>query len=153
MEIRKLESAPRRALLCVAVLAFVLSTCTPEVTDDPIPFIAFAPIHINLNLPEYQALKTAGFVYVDGGVRGILVYRQTTTDYKAYERNCSFQPNEACATVEMHSSTLYMTDPCCNSTFNVSSGEPQGGPAWRPLRQYNTILSGTELTITDDIIN
>jgi hypothetical protein len=134
------------------LLILVLNACTPEMTDDPIPYFPFTPIAINLNLPEYQALKTSGFVYVDGGVRGIIIYRANATTYIAYERNCSFQPNEACATIEMHVSNLYMYDPCCNSTFDVLTGEPEGGPAWRPLRQYETILSGTELTITDDIV-
>jgi hypothetical protein len=138
----------------IAVLFFVISSsCKSEMTDDPIPFIPFSAITINLNLPEYQGLRTSGFVYIDGGVRGILLYKASTSSYIAYERNCSYQPNEACATVEMHASTLYMVDPCCGSSFALATGEPAGGPAWRPLRKYETILSGTELTITDTIIN
>lgn len=71
----------------------------------------------------------------------------------AYERNCSFRPNEACATVDAHSSGLFMIDSCCNSNFSFTDGSPTGGPAWRPLNRYRTQLSGITLTITDEVIN
>ncbi|MCK6616983.1 MAG: hypothetical protein L6Q51_05005 [Cyclobacteriaceae bacterium] len=90
--------------------------------------------------------------YFNGGVRGIIVHRVNASTYRAFERNCSFQPNEACATVGVHVSTLFMEDSCCGSTFNFN-GDPTGGPAWRPLRQYQTILSGNELTITDEVVD
>jgi nitrite reductase/ring-hydroxylating ferredoxin subunit len=138
----------------IALLSgFTISlSCSQEPTDDPIPFVPFSPITINTNLPEYQSLRNLGFVYLDGGVRGILLHK-SGSEYIAYERNCSFQPNDACATVEMHSSNLYILDPCCNSTFSLSSGDPAGGPAFRPLRKYETIASGSEVTITDLILN
>lgn len=144
------------------IFFFILSTCalvsqnscTPELTDDPIPFRPFNVFTINLTLPEYQSLRTdGGWKYLDGGVRGIILYRQNPSTYHAYERNCSFQPNNACATVNVHTSNLYMEDPCCNSSFNLSTGTPTGGPAWRPLNEYETILDGSNLTITDNIIN
>lgn len=136
----------------LSILPILLFSCGSDMTDDPIPFLPFSPITLNLNLPEYQGLKTNGFVYVNGGVRGILVYKAGASAYIAYERNCSYRPNEACATVEMHNSNLYMIDPCCNSSFELSTGDPAGGPAWRPLRRYETLLNGSELTITDTII-
>jgi nitrite reductase/ring-hydroxylating ferredoxin subunit len=139
--------------LTASVLFFtlLLDGCSSEMSDDPIPYVPFTPIVLNLSLPSYTSLQTSGFIYVDGGVRGILIYKNGSS-YIAYERNCSFQPNDACATVDMHSSTLYMEDPCCNSTFTPSTGQPASGPAWRPLRKYATSLSGNELTITDEIV-
>ncbi len=130
-----------------------ISSCAPELVDDPIPYVPFSPIHINLNLPEYAILRSdRGSMLIDGGVRGIILYRENLNTYMAYEANCSFRPNEACATVEIHSSTLYMIDHCCGSTFDFSTGLPTGGPAWRPLRKYQTILSASQLTITDEFI-
>ena len=85
-----------------------------------------------------------------GGVRGIIVYRTNSTSYNAFERNCSYHPNDACATVNVHNSGLYMTDPCCASTFDFLDGNPSGGIAWRPLRRYRTQLNGLTLSITDE---
>ncbi|MFN3839525.1 MAG: hypothetical protein ACK4RF_02360 [Cyclobacteriaceae bacterium] len=136
-----------------AVLAAVLACCSPDLSDDPIPPATFADIFINLSLPENLSLNTDGASkYFNGGVRGIIVYRVNSSTYRAFERNCSYQPNNACATVGVHVSTLFMEDSCCGSTFNFQ-GDPTGGPAWRPLRQYHTILNGNELTVTDEVVN
>lgn len=139
-------------LVILALLISILS-CSQEPVDDPIPAVPFSPIIIDINLPEYQPLRNLGYVYVDGGVRGIILHRIDANRYVSYERNCSYRPNEACATVEVHASNLYMADPCCGSTFSLADGSPTGGPAWRPLRQYETILSGSRITITDEIVN
>ena len=136
----------------IAVL-FLLMACEPDLSDDPIPYTPFTEIIINLSFPEYTSLRTdGGYKEINGGVRGIIIYRVNATSYNAFERNCSFHPNEACATVNVHTSGLYMTDPCCSSTFNFSDGNPSGGVAWRPLRRYRTQLTGTTLSITDEII-
>lgn len=129
--------------------------CTPDLADDPIPMVSFVDVVINLSLPEYLSLQTNGGhkELSTGGVRGIIVYRVNSSSYVAYERNCSYHPNEACATVNVHSSGLFMIDPCCSSNFSFTDGTPTGGPAWRPLQRYRTQLSGTTLTISDEIID
>jgi hypothetical protein len=144
--------------LLISVLAGY-SSCSPQLTDAAIPFQAFGEVHLNLNLPEYQSLRTdGGWKYLDKvsgmtvGVRGIILYRLNATTYIAYERNCSFHPNDACATVEVHSSNLYMLDACCGSSFSLATGSPTGGAAWRPLRKYETLLTSSDLTITDEIV-
>lgn len=127
--------------------------CTPVLSDDDIPWQPFDVIHINLNLPEFIRLKMDGnYQYIGGGVRGLILYRKNASNYITYERNCSFQPNSACATVDVHVSTLYMLCPCCSSTFDLTTGLPTGGQAWRPLRRYETSLNGSELIITDRIV-
>ena len=135
------------------IFIFHFSSCKPDLGDDQIPIVPFADITIQLNLPQYVKLATDGgsLELYDGGVRGIILYRQNSSTYLAFEKNCSYHPNDACATVGVHSSTLYMFDACCGSTFRFPDGEPTGGIAWRPLRQYATYLSGSTLTITSDI--
>jgi len=129
--------------------------CTRDLSDDPIPIIPFVDVVINLNLPEYLSLRTDGGnkELSTGGVRGLIIYRVSATSYIAYERNCSYHPNEACATVNVHSSGFFMIDPCCSSNFSFTDGTPTGGPAWRPLQRYRTQLNGTTLIISDEIIN
>jgi nitrite reductase/ring-hydroxylating ferredoxin subunit len=135
-------------------LLIVASACARDLSDDPVPFIPFVDIVINLTLPQYIGIRTdGGHVEIDGGVRGIILYRASSTTYIAYERNCSFRPNEACATVNVHNSGLFMIDPCCNSSFNFSDGYPTGGPATRPLVRYRTQLSGLILTVSSEVIN
>jgi hypothetical protein len=132
-------------LLCLA------AACSPDLSDDPIPVTSFPDIVINTTLPEYNSLLTHGYQNINGGgVRGIILYRLNSAVYYAYERNCSFQPNDACATVDVDVSGLYMKDTCCGSTFDFS-GNPTSGPAFRPLRRYATSVAGSIVTITDEI--
>ena len=142
----------RRTSLYLLLLFSV--ACSSDLSDDPIPVASFADIVIDISFPSYVNLRTTGgFANVSGGVRGIIVYRSTGNSFLAYERNCSFHPNEACATVNVHSSGLYMTDSCCGSDFSFQDGSPTGGQAWRPLRRYRTQFSGSTLTISDEALN
>jgi Rieske Fe-S protein len=130
------------------------SSCSPDLSDDQIPYQPFPDIVLNLNLPDNIALKSKGISKeIDGGVRGIIVYCQDLGVYYAYERNCSYHPNEACATVNIDNSKLFMFDPCCGSTFDFATGNPTGGIAWRPLVQYKTAFNGVDLIISDEVIN
>lgn len=146
-----------RSLVNVLSLLLIIEviSCKSDLTDDPIPFVPFAEFQANLIAPEYQSLAVnGGSREINSiGVRGVIVYRVDATTYLAFERNCSYHPNDACATVNIHSSSLYMVDPCCNSSFSFTDGSPTGGVAWRPLRIYATSLSGTTLTITSEIVN
>jgi len=152
MSIRSLECrATRRRWIFVFVV--IVLGCSPDLSDNPIPYQAFPDIILNLNLPENIGLKTKGNAReINGGVRGIIVYCQDAGVYYAYERNCSYRPNEACATVNIDASKLYMIDPCCGSTFNFSTGQPLGGVAWRPLQMYQADYDGFNLVITDNVI-
>ena len=137
------------------LLILLLPSCRQDLSDDPIPEGFFSDIILNLNFPEFIALRSDGGIFSipDKGVRGILVYRLSATEYLAYERNCSFQPNDACATVEAHVSNLFMIDSCCGTSFGFEDGIPTGGPGWRPLRRYQTFLNGTDLTIISESAN
>jgi len=123
--------------------------------DDPIPLTTFNDVVVNLAFPEYSALRVDGGLklFNNIGVRGVIVYRVNATTFHAYERNCSYHPNEAGSTVDIHSSNLFLQDFSCGSTFNLTEGQPTGGPAWRPLRQYHTDVTANVLTITSDVIN
>jgi hypothetical protein len=140
----------QRGVSFISILFLTLS-CNPDLVDDPIPHGNFPDIIITLS--NYPSLiSDGGYILInDGGVRGIILYRKNISMYLAFERNCTFQPGDACATVDIHSSTLFMQDTCCGSSFNFD-GIPTGGPAWRPLLQYQTSLSGNTLTITDNVI-
>lgn len=137
------------SMLCIAF------SCNSDLQDDAIPVTPFNDIQLNLSLPDYSALlSTGGYKAIStGGTRGIILYRINSSSVLAFERNCSYQPLNACATVDVHSSGLYMNDACCGSSFRWDDGTPTGGPAWRPLIQYATNFNGSQLTITDQVVN
>ena len=142
-------------ILTVAFLTglFTILGCSNEFIDGEIPPASFDDIFINLDLPQYNDLTIdGGYILLNQGVRGIILYRVNASQYNAFERNCSYEPNAACATVEVHSSGLFLDDPCCGSSFSLQDGAPTGGPARVSLRRYNIIRNGRNLTITDEPI-
>jgi nitrite reductase/ring-hydroxylating ferredoxin subunit len=113
---------------------------------------AFPTINVNLNYPQFQKLKLdRGFVYLDGGLKGLILYRASENSYLAFDRACPHNPNGEVVQVDL--SSLFMIDHACHSSFNFSDGQPTGGPAQRPLVQYRVDQEGTVLKISDEIIN
>ena len=98
------------------------------------------PSFVNLN-------PIGGWVYITGGVRGILIYRKSSSEFMAYDRNCTYQPNDACATIYVDATNIMATDTCCNSKFSMYDGSVLNGPAGLPLKQYHTAFDGNVLHI------
>ena len=134
-------------------LAFALffagfAACNEEMPEQPIPQV-FVEETINLNNFEYNALNTiGGYAYLEGGVRGIILYRQSPDVYRAFERNCPYQPLDECALVSVDESTFFMVDSCCGSTFDFD-GFPTGGPARFPMLEYQVVVNQNFLTVTN----
>lgn len=142
------------AIIGIFLLTGLSSCGNDEYRGEPIPYATFAPISINVSLPEYRELNNKGWIYLNqGGVRGLIVHKTNTGEYVVFDRNCSYQPSSAGATVEVTSNNLAMTDPTCGSYFNFPGGTPSGGPAINPLRIYVSNLEGSVLTITDEPLN
>lgn len=129
----------------------LLGSCKSGAPEPAIPYI-FVYEEINLNDINYQSLKQPnGYAYLQqAGVRGILLISDGNNNYKAFDRACPYHPQDECAQVNMHSSGFYMEDSCCDSTFGTDYGNPIGGPAQRPLRQYSTFLNDNYLIISSE---
>ncbi|UYZ62515.1 Rieske (2Fe-2S) protein [Hymenobacter weizhouensis] len=142
-------SLPDSARLVFIAACAVLAACSSS-SPDPNPQIPLAAVNeiVNLTNQQNSALRfDNGAIYVKGGVRGIIVVRQNASSFLAFERNCPYQPLDTCARIKIDP-FLRLYDPCCQSQFSLQ-GQVQAGPATRPLRQYNTSLSGNLLTITN----
>ena len=140
------------------VLCALLGVAACGAKNDNQPLIPYAPVNLSLVLTnqEYVNLRANnGAVTLpvqgpagNGGVKGVIVVRQNANTYLAFERNCPYRPYDACATVALDRSRLFMRDSCCNSQFDLQ-GQITGGPAPRPLKQYSTSLQGNILNITN----
>ena len=128
-------------------------------SSDPNPGLPYAPVNLSLELTnqQYAPLRADnGYVVLPvsgpagiGGVKGVIIVRQNAGTYLAFERNCPYQPYDACALVEPDpNSPFSFIDKCCGSQFNLQ-GQVTGGPAARPLLQYRVGLQGTQLTVTN----
>jgi hypothetical protein len=139
-----------RTVTLMAVLAApaVLAACSNSNDAQPqIPLAAVNELVVLTDQKNSNLRFDNGAVYINGGVKGIIVVRQNASSYLAFERNCPYQPLDTCARVKIDP-FVRLLDPCCKSQFSFQ-GQVQGGPATRNLRQYNTALSGNLLTITN----
>jgi hypothetical protein len=136
----------------------MLSCGSDDRVDDPIPFESFPNIVFSINLPSYSALQVDGghtvissFNGEYAGIRGIIIYRENATTFRAFEQTCSFQPYESTSNVQPFAT--YMQCSGCASNFSYEGNPIGNGPAWRPLGQYAISISGSTVTITDEVIN
>lgn len=105
-------------------------------------------IYLYTNNPSFVDVSVVGgWVYITGGVRGILLYRKSNTEFMAYDRNCTYQSSQPCATVVVDATNIAATDTCCNSRFSIYDGSVYQGPASLPLKAYNTTFDGNVLHI------
>lgn len=105
-------------------------------------------IYLYTNNPSFVNLNgVGGWVYITGGVRGILVYRKSPSEFMAYDRNCTYQSSDACATVVVDATNILATDTCCHSKFSMYDGSVTQAPAGLPLKAYNTTFDGNVLHI------
>lgn len=126
--------------------AVLLIRCGNDNYLDPIPYV-LVDTTINLSNIEYNALRIdRGYVEIQGGWKGIIIYREDATTYKAFEKASPHRVDEACAEVIVDPDGLFMRELCDNSIFDFD-GIPIGGLAQIPLRQYVTQLDGNYLHI------
>ena len=124
----------------------LFSACEGDNWQDPIPYVAVDTV-INLNNQQYRALQLdRGYVEILGGYRGIIIYRENATTYRAFEKASPHRVDEACAEVFVDLSGLFLREGCDNSIYDFE-GYPSGGVAQFPLRRYNTRLEGNLLYI------
>lgn len=132
----------------IRILAFIcllFFSCQKE--EDYIQDV-IVNIDLNLSLPQFSELQTVGnHVFINGGVKGIIVYHQAFDLYKTYDRSCTHQPSLNCAKIDSVNSSIGICS-CCDSKFLLGqNGQAIDGPALLPLKQYPNNLSGNFLHI------
>jgi hypothetical protein len=85
---------------------------------------------------------------INGGVNGIVLYRESDLEFFAYDRTCTMFPEHDEAVVEKPTFFGVFECPECKSTFLLMNGaEPNSGPARYPLVQYSATVQGDVLHI------
>ncbi|HEX8514665.1 MAG TPA: hypothetical protein VF868_00595 [Bacteroidia bacterium] len=136
-----------RTLIYILLTVAVITGCKKENNNSNIENTP-VDIYLYANNPSFVNLSVVGgWVYITGGVRGILVYRKSNSEFMAYDRNCTYQPNEPCATVVVDVSNIEAVDTCCHSRFSIYDGSVFQGPAAAPLKSYSTTYNGSVLHI------
>jgi len=129
------------------LLILVLFGCAKDNTNQ----VPYAPVNIqvNINNPQYIDLNhPGGWVYMSGGVKGLILFRKDESTINAFDRLSPY-PSENGCTVKVDSSEVFALDTCTSSKWLLFDGSPNSGPAKRGLIQYSTTLNGSILTISN----
>lgn len=132
-------------IFLILFLILFLQGCRKNKTN-PVPNIPF-DLNIDIGLPGYNALNgVGGWCFVNGGSRGIIVYRKTIDEFVAFDRHAPSDPNGTCS-VPLYPSPnnfLELIDSCNNSSFSLYDGTPISNSEFG-LRQYMTAFDGNSL--------
>jgi len=88
-----------------------------------------------------------GWTYVNGGSRGIIIYRVSNDQFNAYDRHCTYDSSNSCALVSVDVTNINGLDDCCGSKFLLTDGSITNGPANLPLKKYQTNFDGQVLRV------
>jgi hypothetical protein len=142
-----------RYLVIAGLLALSLSCKKKQkatsVAEHPVPSI---PVQITVypNDPLYFKIQSiGGWMYLDGGVNGLVVYRKSTEEFVALDRTSTALPDKPAARVLVQSDNFTLKDTISGSTWRIFDGTVTKGPAEWALRMYGTSYNGNSLRITN----
>jgi len=134
--------------LLFTIVLFAFASCERR-NGSGIPYV---PVNYQLTVsnPEFSPLLAiGGWVYIGGGSKGIIVYRFSPDEFRAYDRHCTYLVDDNCR-VSMDNTDIFAVDnTCCSSKFLIIDGAPTEGPAAIGLQQYNTSFDGNSLRINN----
>ena len=108
----------------------------------------YVNFQIDPNSTMYLGLNmVGGWIYVTGGVSGIILYRESQDVFKAYDRACPYDYDVVGFLVEVEPSGLTMIDSLCNSRYIITDGSVLSGPSNRGLKSYHTSYDGRLLYV------
>jgi hypothetical protein len=136
----------RKVIFLVALLAIGTGcgkeNSQPQIPDVPVNFV------IDPNSTEYLGINhIGGSIYLNGGYRGILVYRLSLTEFMAFERACPYDFTLPAARIEVDTSLITCYCPACISKYILTDGTPYAGPSRYALKQYATTYDGALLYV------
>ena len=133
-----------KKILIPGVLLFLAIACKSDYFD-VIPNVYF---NVYLSANEVLSIGTGSVITKDGGgVKGLIIYKLSETEFQAFDRLCTNYPLDTAAVV-IDKVSMTATCPKCKSVFQINLyGQVNKGPAKYALKQYQTALVGGRLDI------
>lgn len=137
----------KRPIVISFLLFLILLTSCKKTDDQGIPNV-YVNFQINPNSTEYLELNLiGGFVYVTGGVKGLIIYREDMENFMCYDRACPYDYDVNGSIITVDTSGLILVDTLCGSKYLITDGSVVNGPTSRSLKQYRTYFNGEMLHI------
>lgn len=132
--------------ISVVIFLFLTIIGCKKDANNVVPNV-YVDIYLSHSDPAFSPINApGGWIYLSGGVKGIVVYRKSQTEFMAYDRECTYKVSEG-NQVAVDNSNLIAVDSKCGSKFLLTDGSVNTGPASVPLKHYQTADDGTQLHI------
>lgn len=147
----KIDKFSKRFLLITLVFAGIfVSSCGDQKNCARIE-TGFVNISIYPDGTEYQNLNTVGgweYITAEDPSMGILVYRTSLYEFKAYERTSPYDQDNPDARIYVDEETeMLAIDSVNDCRYLLLDGYPFDGPGSCPLTEYSTSYNGLTLRI------
>lgn len=145
----------KRYYIIIGVILSFLGFCgCQEYPDNPNRPLVYINFSIEPNSLRYQELNVvSGYMYLtsEEPSRGIIVYRMTQDEFKAYDRMPPNNPNACCDNsgncTRLIVDSPFVVDNCNNIKYNILDGSIIEGDGQYPLIEYHTLYDGVSLRI------
>lgn len=138
-----LISCSKTALL----LSVVFIACKKKNSDTIVQNCVYVPTYIdttiNLSDISFFGLKTKGYAFTRYGSRRIVVYKESDTKYRAFDRASSYRMSEIGCLLKVNESGFFLQDTCSGSKFSFDGNVIQD-PATCPLLEYTVSFIGSD---------
>ena len=133
--------------ILVYLLILLLFSCENYSILNPCFENSIAPVSLDLNNPQLNGVLTpTGYVEINAGLQGLILFNGATFGYKAFDRKC---PNFDCNT-PMSFDGLYLICSCDNNKYSILTGEPSAeNNSNCSAREYTVTVNGTSLRISN----
>ena len=138
----------------IILFSFLVLSCnkkssTVNSTNNPVPSV---PVQITMypnDISNFKIQAIGGWMYLNGGIRGIILYRKSQEEFVAMERTSPQLPNNDAAIVKVQANNFTLRDTVSDSQWRIVDGTVTKGPTTWPLRLYGTTYDGNVLRIVN----
>ncbi len=146
------------SLILLALVVFAGGACN-KTNNNPVDPHAVIRIDIDPNSTFYQGLNAAGGwiyvkngdqgAYVGAGSRGVIIYRETQTEFKAYDRLPPNNPDKCGSSTKLIVGKYYpfAKDECTGNSYQLLDGSLFEGSGRYPMIQYHAVYDGNLLHV------
>jgi hypothetical protein len=129
------------------MMVFGCKKKTKTNAEHPVPNV---PIDITVypNDPlNFKIQAIGGWIYLNGGINGIILYRKSQQEFVALERTSSYLPDNAGAKAKVMADNFTCRDTISDSRWQIFDGGVTQGPALWGLRVYGATYDGNSVRI------
>ncbi|HTA84159.1 MAG TPA: hypothetical protein VK783_14540 [Bacteroidia bacterium] len=131
-------------IISIILSVLLLNGCSKGTNPEGSTAIPTVSVNVtgNINSSPYTPLLTVGgVVYINGGYRGILLYRSTSTAIMAFDRACTYDLSNPNGIVTAQSSGATGLCIDCGSTYSLLNGDLLSGPSTMGIQSYPTTFN------------